>query len=98
MSKRNKSKKRLEQSRKRGLLKLRIRINTKRQARIAQEIERAQKGYEDSMITLWRDASPEERIKLEALFLKTAGYSLKAACEARIIAWLQSHAHAAAVI
>jgi hypothetical protein len=92
MSRKRKAKKRLQQSRKRGDLNQRLKINVERQAIRAERLELARARYEDAMLELWRDADPEQRIALEEIYQRSAGCSLQAVYEGRIIAALQKSA------
>jgi hypothetical protein len=89
VGRKRKAKRRLEQSRKRGTLKLKLKLAERERALAEKESELARAQYENAMIQMWRDAEPEQRAALEEPYQKTAGKSLRAVHEARIIAALQ---------
>jgi hypothetical protein len=82
----------LEQSRKRGDLKGRLKLNAERQAIAGERLELAKASYADAMIELWRDANQEQRAALEEIYQRTAGCSLQDVHERHIIAALQKSA------
>lgn len=90
MSRKRKAKRRLEQSREKGDLKARIRLNEEKLVLVETRLSLAAQQYEDVMIAMYRDADPEHRALLEAEYTKVAGSSLKSVFEVRIIAALQS--------
>jgi hypothetical protein len=90
LSRKRKAKRRLEQSRQRGLLKKKIQLAETKAALLARERAIVAQQYEDSMIVLYRDADAAQRIALEAEYQKVAESNLKRVYEARIIAGLQN--------
>jgi hypothetical protein len=87
-----KAKRTLEQSRKKGAIKGRIKLSREKIALAEARLSMAVQQYEDSMITLYRDADTAQRAALEAEYQKVAGNSLKLVFESRIIASLQKSA------
>jgi hypothetical protein len=77
MSRKCKARQRLEQSRKNGGLKTRIRLNEERLVLAEARLSLAARQYEDAMIFMYKDADPEHRALLEAERNKVAGSSLK---------------------
>jgi hypothetical protein len=90
LSRKRKAKRRLEQSRKKALLKTELRLVETEAALLKRERAIEAGRYEDSMIQLYRDANATQRVALEAEYQKVAGSGLKQAHEARIVAALQS--------
>jgi hypothetical protein len=90
LSRKLKARQRLEQSREKGDLKARIRLNEEKLVLAEARLSLAAQQYEDTMIFMYKDADPEHRALLEAEYKKVAGSSLKSVLEARIIAALQS--------
>jgi hypothetical protein len=90
LSRKRKAKQRLEQSRKKALLKTELRLAKTEATLLKRERAIAAQQYEDAMIAMYRDSNMIQRIALEAEYQKVAGSSLKRAREARIIAALQS--------
>ena len=88
MSRKRKAKRRLEQSRKRGLLKQQLKLAKAEAALLARKMALAAQQYEDAMIAMYRDSNATQRAVLEVEYQKVAGSSLKRAFEARIIAAL----------
>jgi hypothetical protein len=88
VSRKQKAKRRLEQSRERGFLKDKIRLAEAEAALLKREQAVAAGQYEDAMIAMYRDATATQRAVLEAEYQKVAGSSLKRADEVRIIASL----------
>ena len=95
MGKRKAAKRRLEQSRKPAKLKLKLKqleLAERERTLAEKEFELASDSYEDALIQMWRGAGSEQRAALEEMYQRTAGKSLQAVCEARIIAALQKSA------
>jgi ABC-type transporter MlaC component len=88
VGKNRKAKKRLQQARKRGGLKQRLKLSTDRQVIAAERLALARTAYENSCVELWRDASPEQREALEEMYQRTARESLQEVYKQRIIAAL----------
>ena len=85
-----KAKHRLEQNRKRGLLKQQLKLNNEQLAFKAEQLKLAKTEHEDAMIELWRNATKKQRVALEEIYQRTAGCSLRTVYEQHIIAMLQS--------
>ena len=77
MSRKRKAKRRLEQSRKKGILKAELRLNEVEVALLAREQAIAAQQYEDAMIAMYRDSNATQRAVLEVEYQKVAGSSLK---------------------
>ena len=92
MSRKRKAKQRLEQSRKKGILKAELRLNEVEAVLLKRERAIAAQQYEDAMIAMYRDSNATQRAVLEVEYQKVAGSSLKRAFEARIIASLAKSA------
>jgi hypothetical protein len=92
VSRKRKAKRRLEQSRERGLLKQQLKLAKAEAALLARELALATQQHQDAMIELYRDANVTQRAVLEVEYQKVAGSSLKRAFEARIIASLAKSA------
>jgi hypothetical protein len=92
VSRKRKAKRRLEQSRGRGLLKQQRKLAKAEAALLARELALATQQHQDAMIELYRDANVTQRAVLEVEYQKVAGSSLKRAFEARIIASLAKSA------
>jgi hypothetical protein len=90
MSRKHKARVRLEQSRKKGMLKGRLALNGAWLSLVEAQLSLASQRYEDSMTILYRDADAAQRVALEKEYQKVAGSSLKSVFESRILAALQS--------
>ena len=70
MSRKRKAKQRLEQSRKKGILKAELRLNEVEAVLLKRERAIAAQQYEDAMIAMYRDSNATQRAVLEVEYQK----------------------------
>jgi hypothetical protein len=90
LSRKQKAKRRLAQSRRRGTLKAKIRLVETEQDLIRREFQYHDAQYLSEMLGLYRDADETQRVELERIYHEATGISLQGEYTAHIIASLQS--------